>query len=183
MAWFQLSDDTGGKPIKDELRVFPATAKKGKLRLVRSGADLASYVAEEPATDFVVLRHHPFSNADVQWLRLGGQTGGPDAALDARFFDVRVRADSLPEQPGNRAPAVGPRGLGALVIIAIALGVCVMLGVWLYRSAEQRHRSAPLSDVVLLCTECKRRLKVTSTTAGKKERCPQCGHVLVAPSR
>jgi RNA polymerase sigma factor (sigma-70 family) len=183
MTWFQLSDEADGKPLKDELRVIAATANKGKLRLVRTGPVLASYVAEDPGKDFVLLRHHPFSTADVKHIRLGAQTGGPDASLEALVLDLRVRADALLDQPAASVPVGSLRGLlGALLIVVLALGTCLLLGVRLYRNADHREQSAAAAPaIVFSCSQCGQRVKAKPAFTGKKVRCPQCGHALLVP--
>jgi RNA polymerase sigma factor (sigma-70 family) len=185
MTWFQLSDEADGKPLKDELRVFPATAKKGKLRLVRTGPVLASYMAEDPGKDFVLLRHHPFSTADVRHIRLGAQTGGPDASLEALVLDLRVRADSLLEQPAAAVAVGSPWGLvGALLIVAFAIGTCLFLGIRLYWNANHVEKSAAAAPAILFrCSQCGQRIKAKPALTGKKVRCPHCSHASLVPDR
>jgi WD40 repeat protein len=76
-------------------KAFPAKAKKGQLRLVRSGAVLSYYAAEEASDDFVFLFEHPFGDEDLKRVCIAGSTGGPKSALDVRVTDFRIRADGL----------------------------------------------------------------------------------------
>jgi hypothetical protein len=96
-TWFFQANNAGGKPATQELKYFPAGMKSGRLRLVRAGAILSHYVAEDAAGGFALLRQHPFGAEDVRAIHVGGHTGGRKAALDFRITDLRIRAESLPD--------------------------------------------------------------------------------------
>jgi RNA polymerase sigma factor (sigma-70 family) len=187
-TWFQLSDENTGKPVRDELRPFAATAKTGRLRMVRTGNVLSYYVAEGTSQDFVYLRHHPFSDTDVRTIRIGGGTGGPQASLDSRVVDVRVRADWLPEVGASGGPMSHHRGLWALLIIAVAVCLCGALAVWLFyqkgrfRQKQEEGDPAKATSVIPChCGNCGRNLKVRAHFVGKKIKCPQCGSPVQVP--
>ena len=140
---------------------FPAAAKKGQLRLVRSGAMLSYYAAEEASDDFVFLYEHPFGDEDLKRVCIAGSTGGPKTALDVRVTDFRIRADGLlipPElassvivtQTTDPGPAADPVQGGAapaatqrpgshtwliaalLVGIVLTLSFAAALGLWVF---------------------------------------------------
>jgi hypothetical protein len=77
---------------------FPVKEKSGRLRLVRTGADIAYYLAEGENDDFTLLTTHSFSADDLKDVRLYGHTSNPKAALDVRFKDLDIRAASLPRK-------------------------------------------------------------------------------------
>ena len=54
------------------------------------------HLAMTYSNDFTLLRQHPFRGEDLRGVHLGGQTGGPQAALEARITDFRIRAEALP---------------------------------------------------------------------------------------
>jgi len=118
-TWLHLVSDVPGNPAAEELRLYPvaSAATTGRLRLVRTGAVLSHYAAEGNSEEFRLLRQHAFGTEDVKRTVLGGQTGGPQAALDFRVTDVRIRAESLPEF----AETAGSEESGAVQWLLVAL--------------------------------------------------------------
>ncbi len=98
VAWYHLTPEAA-KPV-DRLLSFPAKDVRGRLRLVRTGSVLYHYAAEGTSDEFTLLTQHEFGAADLNAIRWGGTTGGPNAALEGRFLDIRIRADGLPELAG-----------------------------------------------------------------------------------
>jgi serine/threonine protein kinase len=136
---------SGGPPL-------PTAAMKGRLRLVRTGATLFYYVAENADKDFTLLDQHPVGTEDGKMVRIGGITGGPQASLDARILDLSIRSESLPGAPEKQAEASGqPEGKGWWafgVILGLLLIVALTLGAGFYlrhrsRSAASRRRNRP----------------------------------------
>jgi hypothetical protein len=82
--------------VKDQAlgQLFPATATTGRLRLARTG-EMIAYHAAEGDGEFKLLDSYRMGREDLQDVRLVAQTGGPRAAIDVRFTDFHVRADSL----------------------------------------------------------------------------------------
>jgi DNA-directed RNA polymerase subunit RPC12/RpoP len=124
-------------------KAFSTKAKKGRLRLVRTGAVLAYYAAEEASDDFVFLFEHPFGEEDLKRVCIAGGTGGPKASVDIRVTDFRIRADSIPRMPAtNAATPVPPAHIGSqstghwLVALLVVLGgifcSAMLLGIWLF---------------------------------------------------
>jgi hypothetical protein len=87
-------------------------AKKGRLRLVRSGPDLYFGVSREFDGPFQYISKSNFGTEDLRDVRITASTGGADALLEARVTDLRIRADSIPNAapppvasaPGNDQP-------------------------------------------------------------------------------
>lgn len=117
---------------KQKYQAHAATARRARLRLVRSGGTL-SYAVAEDGGPFQVLAEYPCLPDDVTDVRLSAATGGPQAALDARITDLQLRADALPNAPGQPRRRFAWRlwvGLGVLLALAC--------GVWLARPRSRR---------------------------------------------
>jgi hypothetical protein len=198
-TWFQLTGAGPDKSEVDELRSFPsAGAARGRLRLVRAGSTLSHYAAEGSSEEFLLLRAHRFAGGDVRAVRVGGYTGGPAAALDARVTDLRIRADSLPGVPGATAgaprTAAGRGWPAAASVVGLVVVLPCALGVWLYLRRRRGRADTPAvvhagarpqakseaapTPVALPCPGCGKRLKVSPALAGKMVKCPQCGQAV-----
>jgi hypothetical protein len=88
--------DTG----KRQSRVTPTKVKAGRLRLVRTGADLAYLAAEGNDETFKLLDTFALGTEDVKDVRVIGSLGNDKASLDVRFIDLHIRADALPRPKG-----------------------------------------------------------------------------------
>jgi DNA-directed RNA polymerase subunit RPC12/RpoP len=204
LTWYHLSQGENEKPI-DVLRTFPAKGAVGRLRLVRTGSVLFHYVAEGNRAEFTLLEQHPFGAEDLQSIRWGGQTNGPNAALEGRFFDVRIRADSLPDlstnpgaEPVPTAVPFVPKGahagwlaagvgVGLAFLLASALGLGLILR-WRHRGlapsavpdAEIPSAAMP-NSISFSCPECGMRVKARSASTGRKVKCPKCSQQVQVP--
>jgi hypothetical protein len=119
------------------VKAVPSTATTGKLRLVRSGSKVRCLAAEGDDPEFVQVDEVEFGTDEVRIVQWGGNTGGGNNALDARFLDITIRAEQLPgyeqaEEPPGRLRSAVRLSLG----IVLALGV--VLGVWLYLRRNRR---------------------------------------------
>jgi serine/threonine protein kinase len=188
MTWLRQANEAG-KPATEDLKYFPAAAKSGQLRLVRTGAMLAHYVAEGADGAFTLLWQHPFGAEDVRAIRVGGHTGGPKASLDFRVTDLRVRADSLPDLPVDEVEDSGETAW-LPVAFALSLTVALCLAVWLY--LRQRRRRPPANSaatkmatapgrISFACPDCGKRLKARAAMAGKQVKCPACAKAVFVP--
>jgi hypothetical protein len=90
-TWFERV----GKPSRHEGNTVLTRGKTGRLRLVRRGGELIYFASEDADGDLTFLNRIVVGPLDVQKLRLLGFTGGPNASLDARLWDLRIRADSI----------------------------------------------------------------------------------------
>src|SRR5262249_46084366 len=135
-TWLQLTEPGADQPRLEELRPFPSAGTSGLLRLVRSGSALSSYLAENPAGNMVLLGRRPFGEGDLRAVRLGGQTGGPGAALDVRILNLRIRADhleGLSDEAAAAVPAAPEKGgLAAGVLLGLAGALAFILGAWFF---------------------------------------------------
>jgi serine/threonine protein kinase len=199
-TWLALQAEDSDKPQK-RMHFFPGGGKAGRLRLVRSGAVLSYSQSGSRDKDFTVLQEYPFRTEDLKVVRLVGSTGGPSAALDVRFTDLCIRADSLPDLPQaapQTAPQEGERKgwLAAGLILGLGIASSCAVGVWLYARRVGRggkvtnptpvgDQPAPpravTSSLSFFCAACGKRLKGRSELAGKKVRCPECGQAVHVP--
>jgi DNA-directed RNA polymerase subunit RPC12/RpoP len=193
-TWIDLKNVPGKPPIQYS-NAAPAAARSGRLRLVRTGSMLAQYGAEGSSEEFRFLGNHPLGTDDVR-VRIGGFTGGPKAALEARLSDLRIRAGALPEMPGE-AEQVAGKGAALVIVLLAFLAMSLTFGVWLaVRSrrtmktrsttpatgAQARPETAPApASVSFRCSGCGRSSKVKAEWAGKKAKCPHCGQVTLVP--
>jgi hypothetical protein len=134
LTWLTLWSEAAGKAQR-RFDPFPAAGKAGKLRLVRTGPVLSYQVAAADAQEFTVLQEYPFSGDDLTDVRLTATTGGPQAALDLRVLDCRIRAASVAEAaavPSPEAPRGKPWLPPALAVFG-ALALLLAGGFVLYR--------------------------------------------------
>jgi hypothetical protein len=143
VAWSSLWNQAAGKNVS-RVREVTAGAPTGRLRLVRTGGLLAHYVAEGPGEDFKLLQEEPFPTDDLKDVRLVAATGSPEAALDVRLTDLRIRATAIanaeavtkvtPPAAGEETPTIldyrqslkGSReSLQGLELIRFEAGECV----------------------------------------------------------
>jgi hypothetical protein len=115
--------------------------KTGRLRIVRSSSDLTFYGAEG-ANDFTLVGERKgFGAQDLDNVALVGQVVGPKAALDVRFTDLRIRAESLPQAPVISVQKVVEKGwLAVGLVLAMLITLTLCLGVWLF----MRYRRRPV---------------------------------------
>ncbi len=147
VMFYQWPDAAG--TMKTQSNIERTQASRGRLRLVRTGTLLSYYAAEGPDQDFLALKQYEIGADDLKDIRVAGQTGGLQAALEGRFTNLRLRTG--PAQPPEARPpqvpdvpaAAGARGLklvlAAVVVIALALGI----GLTVFRS---RQRGGPRSE-------------------------------------
>jgi serine/threonine protein kinase len=142
IAWFALTRDDGDKPHADVLRLLPTESRTGRLRIVRMGSILAFFGSEGANGEFKPIYRDAFHMGDVEQIRIGGYTGGPEASLDARLIDLRIRTKARLEV--SAAEVQGPlrRSLlaaGGIVVPATGLS---MLGLWWF--ARRSRASHPV---------------------------------------
>ncbi|MCI0685325.1 MAG: DUF1583 domain-containing protein [Gemmataceae bacterium] len=182
---------------KGPFAAFATTATSGRLRLVRTGAAISYYVAEGDAAEFTLLEQRPFSGGDVKEIQIAGSTGGPEATLDARFRDLRIGADVVPEDSRSR-PTWGRLELLGLGIV-IALVAALATSRWAYVRRRRRVAAAPAPEaerqqgaptanqstteaapatMLIRCTGCGKELRTRPELAGKHLKCPRCGAIV-----
>jgi hypothetical protein len=133
-TWLRLWDETTGKHLQDG-HGFSTSAKAGRLRLVRTGADVAYYAAYGPDAELRFLHRNSFGKEDLRAVQFNAATGGPAAAIDVLLTDLVVRADGLANVPGMSG--------GWRASWLLAIGGVVVLGLFGTRLALRRAAAAP----------------------------------------
>ena len=145
VSWQSLWNSALGKKV-EQIRGDSAKANSGRLRLVRKGALLSYYMAEDGDENFTLLAQYPTTPEAVTRASLVGQTGGPNAKLDVIFTDLRIRADSLPGLPDSAAPIAASTTVattengslwGAGIILALVLFSSIGATWYLFRRIGQ----------------------------------------------
>jgi hypothetical protein len=205
VAWMQVRNAADNDDVRS-VKVSPAAAKMGRLRLVRSGPDLYFLNADGADDKFKVVGKFLFGAQDLWRIELVGSTGGDKASLDSRITDIHIRAHALPNAPPTGPPpetgAVGPgaappvdeRGW-TLTTLWIGAGVAAVLvaagGVVWWRRRRARAAvvaNAPAANhvapafVSLTCAGCSKKFRAKESLAGKKIKCPQCGKLALVPA-
>ncbi len=114
-GWALMWDGVTEKKVPHSIS-RPTKAMTGRLRLVRSGADVHYAFSDGFDAGFTYFKKFPFGAEDLAQVRIVANTGGEKAALDVRVTDFRIRADSIPDMPGAAVavPAAAP-GPGAAI--------------------------------------------------------------------
>ena len=85
------------RPSQLAQRLRASEQPGGGLRLVRTGAVLASYAAADVNENFTFLKEYPFSSADLKSVYIDTSTNEPTDLLDVRITDLRLRAETVVE--------------------------------------------------------------------------------------
>src|ERR1019366_961464 len=191
-----VPEEGSAKPVQQSSNTKAGKAQTGRLRLVRSGADVYYGGSDGIDGEFVFFRTYPFGGDDLREVRLLAGTGTNKAMLDVRVTDFRIRADAIPNMPagspapGGAAPAEPmagqPSGKGWLAVavavgIAIALLAAITVGGAFYRRRPKPPAATNPSTafVSFACRDCGKKLKVKAELAGKKVKCGQCGKAVL----
>jgi predicted RNA-binding Zn-ribbon protein involved in translation (DUF1610 family) len=163
VAWARLWDQKADKKVQPVKNVA-TVAKTGRLRLIRSGADLYYCTAEEAKEDFTFRAKFRFGAEDLLRVQIIGSTGGDKAALDVRVTDLRIRADAIPDMPAGELdatatptatpvaplaappPTTGGKGwlIAALIVVLVFLLLLALaLGTWLYVRQRGKPKTTP----------------------------------------
>jgi hypothetical protein len=85
---------------------MPAKAMKGRLRIERTGTNVAYFFAEEDDEQFTRAGTAPFSADDLAEVRLVAINNVPMAALDVRYRDIEIRAAKIVKSATASPPVV-----------------------------------------------------------------------------
>src|SRR5581483_2532670 len=161
---------------------FPSTAKAGRLRISRRGAEATAWAAEGPGGAFQDLGRYDIGPDPITVIWLMAFTGHSSHALDLRVTDLTIRsAGPLPGPPPVAAEAEEPappprpkpwRLLTAVVVLLLAGAA----GLWWY--ARRRLTQA---RAALACPGCGEEFVARAELAGKKVKCPACGEAVRVP--
>ncbi len=124
-------------------KAFPTDAKRGRLRMIRTGSDMSFFKAEGTENIFTYLHRLPFKAHDLMNIELAGVTSSPDAALDIRFSDLRIRAgnsvDTIPPPAPERQNGWT---IVLMLLIVLALLSGLVLALWLSRRGRDANKAA-----------------------------------------
>lgn len=166
----------------------------GQLRLVRKGAMLQFLVADAPGAEFREILQTEFGAEDLDMVRFIANNNSSPTALDARLLDLTIRSGNLvPAKDFDLSKAGLVQGLLLGLLATLAL---VSIGVWIYARRKRRAKAADAvatadqpgetesaaAMLALTCAGCGKHLKVKAELAGKKAKCPQCGHATLIPA-
>jgi serine/threonine-protein kinase len=179
----------------------PAAGKSGQLRMTRTGKAFTLWAAEEGGA-FRELARYELEPSVLKMVRIAAYPGGAIEPVDVRIHDLRVRAEGELAAGGAAAtavttrPAVGRTWLVAAEVAALA-GTLALVPLLVWVRARRRRTAAaaprpakPTSPAAapakarglsLTCPGCAKRINAKGELAGKKARCPSCGHVLLVP--
>jgi hypothetical protein len=186
LAWARQKEDGHDR---SKFKEFSTRAKSGRLRLVRTGSIVSYYAAEGPDDLYTLLQQFPFSPNSLENIRIVASTGGPKAALDVRFTDLHVRAESLNIVSDPPILPVQGKGSSLVVFAGVFMSIVVLgtfLAVWRHRHAralaasvapvESEEAAPDTTRFSFPCSYCGRKLKAGAALSGKKVKCPACGN-------
>ena len=150
-AWMAVWVDPATRQPRDKAKAAPAASRAGRLRLVRTGAELAFLAADDDETEFNQIEKLPFGREPLQFVSIGASTCGDKASLEARILGIQVRAESIPgvatappaDSPPPETPGFITRRKGADAAVpawAFAAGgaALVVVGAWLFLRGRRR---------------------------------------------
>src|SRR3990167_5812699 len=88
---------------QQQVGLFDTPTRRGKLRLVRVGADLQFLVAASEHGPFRPLREVAFTPDDIQLVRLAAQQSDAATPVDVVWHEVVIRADEWRDRPETLA--------------------------------------------------------------------------------
>ncbi len=186
-------------------RAMPSNASKGKMRIERIGKTARFSCMEGDEPDFKILHEIEFSDVPIAYVQVGGNPGGGEGALEIRLLALSIRAERLPGFGGVQA-AGGPEpaeevqrswtwlylggGIAAVFMLLIVILIVSFLllrgrvaGAKTNAKGSADQSASNQTPVSFVCTECDKPIRVKATAAGKKIKCPHCGHVAAAPGK
>jgi hypothetical protein len=152
------------------VKVMPAKANTGKLRIQRIGTNVRFLVADGSDGEFVPILQTPtgggektefvqFGSSELRFVQIGADAGTSQAGFDVRFFDFAVRAEDLPgltqaTKPGAAPPSSGqffqpapsPPASNNQTLLYVFVGLGIVLaggggaGTWFFM---RRQKSKP----------------------------------------
>lgn len=196
-------------PKDNPLRVWkqePSKLNTGLIRIKREGAILHYLAADGVDGNFQEVVSREFTDRDLRHVRLLVTNNNSPALIDVRLVDLRIRNDIPPnaaaapgapiapkDPPGNHDAnlATGPVVSMWLIVIAIVgvAGIFVLfalVGGWLLLrsrrgNTQEEPRQKATVALAFACPKCGKNLNARQDAAGKKIKCPHCGHATIVP--
>jgi hypothetical protein len=179
-------------------RIVKATARSGKLRLVRQGSIFTFLVAERDNASFRELYRYETGKEDITFIQAGAENISSDTPVEVRLGDLEIKAVNPIEKAwldpkATASTAEGPPRykdrpwlkVTTLVglVIALALLAALRLGP-IPRPTPQPQpetTAAKGSSIAFSCQGCRTSLKTRAELAGKRVKCPKCGKPVQVP--
>jgi serine/threonine protein kinase/predicted RNA-binding Zn-ribbon protein involved in translation (DUF1610 family) len=111
---------------------FDASARRGKLRLIRKG-DQLTYQAAEEGGPFRLLYQVKFVPDDFVALLVAAECPDARTPVDVRLVDFEVQAENLPTEPtfaGQELPQSGSQEYGPFLLLAVSLITLLSIATW-----------------------------------------------------
>ena len=175
---------------------------------MRNGTTLYFFTSDGPDQEFTLLHKDEFAAKALKNVRMLASTRDPNASLDFRVTDIRIRADGFVSPLATLIPppavtAVESPRHGWLLVLLIAMpGLAALFALGVVAFLMVRRRAAPSADasqtdqdappaesaepvpattISFKCSSCGKSLKAKADKAGNKLKCPKCGVPIVVP--
>lgn len=131
-----LTFKRGGQDGKLVYKALPVKQRQGRLRMTRTGDEMAFAHAGGDSEDFqeihrvVKVRTEPLKN-----LRLSAQTGGDPAGLTVKLVDLQVQAEAI-GRPQDAAARSNGWLAAVLILLVVVAAVGGGLGYGVYRQRK-----------------------------------------------
>ena len=195
----RITVDPEGK-AKYEHLWNPTTSKAGHLRITRKGTEVVYSAREGGAEEFKDLARMKCGDDDIKRVRFAAFMGVTPNSVDVFLKDLQVSPPGAkvvaakvdPTEPVAEPPVSPTRGRTSLIFVGLGvfaalLGIVAILGFRRRKPTEERRvigsveaLERPMQHVS--CENCKRRLRVTQTLAGRRIKCPGCGKPVSVPN-
>ncbi len=132
---------------QQQVKLFPAEERSGKLQLIRTGTTLKFLVADGTDGEFQEVRESEFVSDDVKLVRLGVQQSDAETPVEVVWHEINIRADELPGRPDESnleekrynptyVPAPEPERLSLWWSVAAGMALIALLAtvVWYRRN-------------------------------------------------
>jgi len=181
---------------------YPGASEKirtGKLRLTRTGTDLAFQI-DEGGAGFRTIANKEVGGANVASVRAFATSGNRPFLVDLRFSSLELRwnpttkvaapapVDDIPPAPAANPPAVDSHiwlfaaaGVGFLFIVLLAVVIVARFLLRQSPRAKSQDTTPATSVIAFACPECGKNLRVKANLAGKKVKCTHCGKGALVP--
>jgi hypothetical protein len=179
-------------------RIVKATARSGKLRLVRRGSIFTFLVAERDNASFRELYRYETGKEDIAFIQAGAENISSDTPVEVRLGDLEIKAANPIEKAwldpkATASTAEGPprykdrpwlKGAALVgLVIALALLAALRLGPSPRPTSQAQPETTGAKDlpITFSCQGCRTSLRAKAELAGKRVKCPKCGTPVQVP--
>jgi serine/threonine-protein kinase len=179
-------------------RIVKSTARSGKLRLVRQGANFTFLVAERDNDTFRELHRYETGKEDITFIQAGAENISSDTPVEIRLRDLEIKTanpiekawldpkatESTAEEPPRYRPRPWLKVMTLVcLVIALALLVALRLGPIPRPTSKPQPETTDAKGVSITfsCQGCRTSLRTRAELAGKRIKCPRCGKPVQVP--